>query len=112
MINKTEGTPDIMEQFDFLNKYENDNPIVIPDEVLESIEKRQKEYDDPDLTRERWDELNRQHQEKMSGVSDDDLYYQLYFAKKYEPVLINVLEGKLRPCHCGSGKRYSDCHGK
>lgn len=96
----------------FITKYEQDNPVVIPDHILELIKKQQEENDDPNLTYERWKELGEERERSMKGSTDDDLYYQLYYAKKYGRVLVPGLEARLRTCYCGSGKKFNNCHGK
>ena len=63
------------ERFDAYEK--SQTPVEIPEHILELQRKRNEEYNNPDLTRERWDELNAEHTRMMQGDSDDDLYYQL-----------------------------------
>ncbi len=55
----------------------NENPVEIPEGIIAAIEKYKKEMADPDLSVERFKELNEEHRRKMAGDSDNDLYYQL-----------------------------------
>lgn len=64
------------EKFDFQEAGEGS--VEIPAELLRSFEDRNQEMADPDISRERWDELNKEHRARMTGDSNEDLYYQLY----------------------------------
>ena len=89
------------------------NPVEVPRDILDFIEDRKKRLDNPKLTEEEWTKLVEEHNRRMKGTSDSDLYYQLaiYRKEKKEGNIFDV-EQQLRYCYCGSGKKYKRCHGK
>lgn len=98
--------------------WEREHPVEIPSTISQWIKQCKIEGADPDLSEERWKELNEAHRKKMSGSSDEDLYYQLHIYRNMLAqgddgvrIQIHKLEQSLRTCWCGSGKKFKSCHG-
>ena len=88
------------------NKFEAEKTeasVEIPGRITEMIKSRRAEYNNVNLSRERWVELNDEHKRMMEGNSEDDLYYQLAVLRDITPqgddpvrIQIGIIEDELR----------------
>lgn len=88
-----------------------DKPIDVPEHIVRLFKEIKKKYEDVNLSHEEWSKLNEDHRKRMTGDSDDDLFFQLaVYRDAHDSAGEIVALRKLRTCYCGSGKKYIQCH--
>jgi uncharacterized protein YecA (UPF0149 family) len=107
--------------YETLSRWQEQNPVVVPEDITELVRSRQAEMASPEISRKRWEQLIEENERRMYGISESDMLYQLAVHRAHVagPVqaddgvraLIGDLESRLRPCWCGSGKKFKECHG-
>lgn len=102
-----------------LDKWRNDNPVEIPDHIVEERAQAKAKSSSPDLSFTEFSALSADHSSRMQGTDDDSLLYQLEYLWTLDTVpgdgiqsQILQLEDSLRKCWCGSGIRTRHCHDK
>ena len=108
---------------DFIEKpFEAERLLITLERVLE-LSKLKKEQIAPQQVEDQWrgeiSDINYQHQSDLSigedGVSSENNSGGAVAVGVDEPkpfVREGVKVGRNDPCHCGSGKKYKQCHGK